>query len=90
MDTGHIFRAATRATCIGADNGRTKRDSRLGSQWAEGTAATWQTFATAFVKRDGSGYIEVRRGNDEIHIRFGPEDGPLPTINSQILDSFIK
>jgi len=53
--------AATIAKAIGYDSTRTKETHRLGSCAAEVEAATWRTFARAYVNRDGSGYVEVRR-----------------------------
>ena len=51
--------AATIAKCIGYDSRRIKEAHRLGSEWAEGQANTWRTFATATVHKDGSGHISV-------------------------------
>jgi hypothetical protein len=69
--------AATIARAIGMDSTRTKGTHRLGSQAASVQAATWRTFATAYVARDGSGYIEVKRDGVVLHrLGFGPEGGP--------------
>jgi len=66
--------AATIAEAIGYDNSREKYTHRLGSVAAEVTAATWRTFARAYVSRDGSGYVRVTRGGLVIHeFEFGPE-----------------
>jgi len=68
------------ATAIGSDKTRDKNTHRLGSDSAWAEAATWHTFAVAYVEKDGSGYVEVRRGSysrgnaQEIHrFDFGPE-----------------
>ena len=69
--------AATIATATTEDNTRTKETHRLGSQSATGEAATWRTFATAHVFRDGSGYVRVRRDGATLHVfDFGPEATP--------------
>lgn len=40
-----------------------------------GQANTWRTFATAYVTRDGSGFVEVRRGGKLVHrFDFAKED----------------
>lgn len=73
---GRSEMAATIAWATGNDNNRSKTVHRLGSQSARVTAATWRTEATAYVARDGSGYVEVLKKNsgDLIHsYRFGPE-----------------
>lgn len=77
--TPPTMKAATIATCYGADSSRIKTDHRLGSEWSKAEANTWQTFATALVNKDGSGYIRVKRGNKTINIGFGPETDELPT-----------
>lgn len=68
------------AVCTGIDSTRNKTDHRLGHKAAEGKAQTYKTFAVAFVKADGSGYISVRRNTPydplDIIIPFGPEDQP--------------
>jgi hypothetical protein len=67
--------AATIAVCTGEDRTRTKEAHRLGSRSATGRANTWRTFATAHVRHDGSGYIEIRRDDMTVHyFEFGPED----------------
>jgi len=70
--------AATIAKCIGHDNTRRKVEQRLGSVASEAQANTWHTFTTCYVWRDGSGYIEVKRGDRTIRVNFGAEDKPLP------------
>ncbi len=66
------------ATCEGFDKNRIKEDHRLGSESAKGTASTWSTDATAFVRKDGSGYVRVsRHQSGAIHyFEFGPENEP--------------
>ena len=59
--------AKTMASCTGYDSNRVKDAHRLGSRAAKAEAATWQTFATAYVACDGSGYVEVRRDGQTIH-----------------------
>ena len=67
--------AATIAHAIGGDSSRVKETHRLGSQYSEARANTWRTFTTAFVSRDGSGYVRVTRDGETIHrFEFGPED----------------
>lgn len=67
--------AATRAVAIGYDKNRGgKETSRLGSEAADVEAATWHTFANAYVRKDGSGHVEVKRDGVVIHrFEFGPE-----------------
>ena len=66
--------AATIATATGYDKSRIKETHRLGSEVARGEAATWRTFATAEVRKDGSGFIRVSRGDKLLHrFDFGPE-----------------
>jgi hypothetical protein len=66
--------AKTIAKAIGYDNSRTKAVHRLGHESSEAQANTWRTFATAFVNKDGQGYIEVRRDNALLgRMEFGPE-----------------
>jgi hypothetical protein len=70
--------AATIARATGYDASRVKETHRLGSQSSTAQANTWQTFTTAHVNRDGSGYVEVsRNGETLIRAAFGPEDAPL-------------
>lgn len=70
--------ANCKASATGIDSNRTKDTHRLGSQAAKVEAATWQTFATAYVAKDGSGYVEVKRGQKTIHrFDFGKEEGGL-------------
>jgi len=67
--------AATIAKAIGYDSSRTKETHRLGSRGAWAQAATWRTFATAEVNRDGSGSIAVSRDGKTIHyFTFDKED----------------
>ena len=66
--------AATIATCTGIDKNREKTEHRLGHIAARAQAATWRTFATVLVNKDGSGYVEIRRDGDIIHAHtFGQE-----------------
>jgi hypothetical protein len=66
--------AATIATATGHDRSRSKATHRLGSEWADATAATWRTFATVTVRKDGSGVVSVIRDGTTIHaFDFGPE-----------------
>lgn len=67
--------AATIAKATGYDRaGRIKSVHRLGSEFSQAQAATWRTFATAQVDRNGTGYVEVRRDGKIIHaFQFGPE-----------------
>jgi flavin-dependent dehydrogenase len=59
--------AATIAHARGYDKSRVKEDHRLGSEAAEAEAATWRTFAVAYIRRDGSGYVTVKRDGKVIH-----------------------
>lgn len=69
--------AATIATATGTDTGRVKQTHRRGSQTALGEAATWRTFAAAYVNRNGSGYISVRQNGVLLaRVTFGPESQP--------------
>lgn len=66
------------ANCIakatGIDNTRDKSCHRLGSRGASVEAATWRTFAGAYVSKDGSGYVQVTRDGKQIHnFRFEAE-----------------
>lgn len=72
------MRAATIAKATGADSTRVKETHRLGSLSSRAEANTYETFATAYVERDGSGYIEVKRRSNTFHFTFGPETGELP------------
>jgi hypothetical protein len=66
--------AATIARATGHDRSRSKETHRLGSEWADASAATWRTFATVTVRKDGSGVVSVIRDNSPIHaFTFGPE-----------------
>ena len=70
------------ANCIakaaGEDSSRTKSVHRLGSRAAYVQAATWHTFAEAYVTEDGSGSITVRRGRQVFTYEFGAQSGKLP------------
>lgn len=66
--------AATIATATGYDSSRVKTAHRLGSERAHAMAATWHTFARAYMNRDGSGRVSVERNGRTIHEwTFGPE-----------------
>ncbi len=80
--------AATIATAIGEDKGRSKSETRLGSVCATGKAATWQTFAECTVWADGSGYLQVKRGTQTIIINFGAETGELRPIVTGLDESW--
>lgn len=67
--------ANTIATATGLDNTRQKETHRLGSRAAQAQAATYQTFATAYVEADGSGYVLVQRNGVTLYKQeFGPEE----------------
>jgi hypothetical protein len=59
--------AATIAKCRGLDSSREKEAHRLGARASEAQANTWRTFSTAFVRADGSGYVEVHRDGALLH-----------------------
>jgi len=59
--------AATIATATGADKSRTKTTHRLGSEYATAEAATWRTFATVTVRRDGRVAVTVKRDGRTVH-----------------------
>lgn len=59
--------AATIAKATGFDSTRVKSTHRLGSQSSSAEAATWRTFARAYVNRDGSGMVEVTRDGKVLH-----------------------
>ena len=66
--------AATIAKATGYDYARNKATQRIGSEGAGVEAATWRTSASAYVCKDGGGYIEVKRDGKVIHrFDFGPE-----------------
>ena len=55
---------------------RRKEAKRIGDYSAEGVVEAGNTQARVFIRRDGSGYVEVRKGMfDEVFHRFefGPE-----------------
>ena len=53
--------ANTIAKAMGIDKTRRKETHRLGSVASYVEANTWRTFITAYIDKDGSGYVEVRR-----------------------------
>ncbi len=59
--------AATRGDVTGYDRVRAKEVHRLGSEAVQTVAATWNTFVTAFVKKDGSGHVKVEQNGKLIH-----------------------
>jgi len=66
--------AATKADAIGYDKVRMKETHRLGSESCKTIAATWRTFVTSEVKKNGSGYVRIERDGIVIHrFEFGPE-----------------
>ena len=67
--------ANTISMCWGEDKNRTKKASRLGNLASEAQANTWQTFTTCYVRKDGSGFIQVVRKGKGVLQRFdfGPE-----------------
>lgn len=68
--------AATRAVAYGYDKSRTKERSTLGSEAVITSAATWNTFVTAHVRKDGSGYVTVKQdGKLLLDFRFDKESG---------------
>ena len=73
--------AKTRATAIGHHNGSsTQPVTRLGHSSAEGKAATWHTFATVIMNKDGSGRVQVARDNHIfLAVDWNPETEPEPT-----------
>ena len=69
--------ASTIARARGCDRTRIKEVHRLGSRSAWAQAATWRTFATAEVFSDGSGYVDVRRDGELLHVfLFQAEETP--------------
>jgi len=73
------MRAATIARATGADSNKGDPQARQSvEQGRRAEANTYETFATAFVQRDGSGHVEVRRRSQVFHFTFGPETGELP------------
>lgn len=66
--------AATIATAIGHDPNRDKTVTRLGHHASSGFASTWYTFTECHVRKDGSGYVEVRRGSRGLGGRVGGGD----------------
>ena len=67
--------ANTIAWATGYDKSRTKETHRLGSVAASVQAATWRTFACAYVAANGSSYVEVCDSHGQAFHRFdfGPE-----------------
>ena len=66
--------AATMAVVYGYDKSRTKERSTLGSEAVQTSAATWNTFVTAHVSKDGSGWVTVKQnGNLILDFRFPKE-----------------
>ena len=59
--------ANTIAIARGEDSSRVKEAHRLGAQGATAEANTWRTFTRCHVRKDGSGYVEVRRDGETIH-----------------------
>ena len=62
--------AATIARAVGFNKRGSQQagqTSRLGHGSAKAEASTWRTFFTAFVRADGSGYVEVRRDGVLVH-----------------------
>ena len=59
------------ANCIakatGIDGSRRKDVQRLGSLAAQASANTWNTFATVYVRANGSGEVEVKQNGETIH-----------------------
>jgi hypothetical protein len=75
--------AATRGTVQGytkAGNAQQGQQSALGGGSVEAHADTWKTFSRCAVRADGSGYIEVRRGDKIIYFYFGPETDELEVV----------
>jgi len=65
------------AKCCGIDSSRRKEEHRLGSEAALVEANTWHTSAVAYVKKDGSGHVNVTQNGKEIlGFTFGPETVP--------------
>ena len=54
---------------------RRKEAKRIGNYSAEGVVEAGNTQARVFIRRNGSGYVEVRSLNNELHhlFEFGPE-----------------
>jgi hypothetical protein len=66
--------ANTIAKAEGFDKVRVKEAHRLGSEAAKVQANTWHTFVTAYVEKDGQGYVRVERDGMVLHsFDFGPE-----------------
>ncbi len=55
------------AAATGIDSSRRKDTHRFGSMAARVEASTWRTFASAYVSKDGSGYVTVVQNGIEIH-----------------------
>lgn len=66
--------ASTIAKAIGNDSSRTKETHRLGSRSSTGEANTWKTFSRTHISKDGSGYFQLERNGEIIHLyRWGSE-----------------
>ena len=59
--------AATIARAIGIDRSRRKETHRLGSEESVAEAATWKTFATVWIVKDGSGSFTLKRNGVVLH-----------------------
>jgi len=69
--------AATIAHAIGSDRTRTKYGHWLGSVESQGEANTFRTFSKCVIRADGSGYVQVSRGERRYTFGFGPETKEL-------------
>lgn len=81
--------AATIARATGHDTSRSKPAQRTGSEWASAEAATWNSSAQAEMRKDGSGYVQLRRrGRIVARIDFDTEreDGDDASLISVRLD----
>ena len=66
--------ASTIARAWGHDKSRVKEVHRLGSEYSVVHAATWRTFATVRVDRDGSGWVTIEQDGKTLHeFKWGPE-----------------
>ena len=65
--------AATVAWARGyGKTGPAKEVSRLGHEFSQAEANTYRTFALVCIRKDGSGYVEIKRDQEVIH-KFGWE-----------------